>query len=89
MLVGGDAGIDLLILSFEVFNSGKKPLRFGAKLSGARTFEVYLWTGRTLLGESELSGGEEGLVCGAEPEVDLTWNGLMTGNEVVRGPKPS
>ena len=28
---------------------GKKPLRFVAKLSGARAFEVYLWTGRTLL----------------------------------------
>jgi hypothetical protein len=48
---------------------GGRPLRFGAKLSGAGAFEVYLWT---LLSEFELSGGEEGLVGGAKPAVNLT-----------------
>ena len=51
---------------------GERPLRFRAKLSGAGAFEVYLWTGGTLLSEFELSGGEKGMVGGAEPAVDLT-----------------
>ena len=50
-------------------------------------FEEYLWTGRTLLGELELSGGE-GLVGGSEPGVDVHVDDSMTtGNVVVRGVK--
>ena len=41
-------------------------------MSGAGAFEVYLRTGGTLLSEFELSGGEKGMVGGAEPAVDLT-----------------
>ena len=49
---------------------GERPLRFGLSDKGA--FEVYLWTGGTLLSEFKLSGGKECLVCGAEPVADLT-----------------
>ena len=52
-------------------------------------FEEYLWTGRTLLGELKLSGGEEGLALGgSEPAVDVDVDDSMTtGNVVVRGVK--
>jgi hypothetical protein len=55
-------GIHLLILSGEAFDSGKILFALGPGLSGAGTFEVYLWTVRILSGKFELSGDEEGLV---------------------------
>jgi hypothetical protein len=73
----------LVILSGEVFDSGKNFFAPGPSLSGAGAFEVYLWTGRILLGEFELSGGEEGLVDGSEPAVEVDADDSMTtGNEV-------
>lgn len=40
--VGGDVGIRLVILSGEVFDSGKNRFASGPRLSGAGAFEVYL-----------------------------------------------
>ena len=59
-LRGGDVGIRLL--SGEVLHSGKTRFALGPSWSGAGTFEVYLWAGRNLSVEIELSGNEEGLV---------------------------
>ena len=85
---GGDVGNRLLILSGEVFNSGKKRFVSGPSLSGAGAFAVYLWTGGTLLVKLELSGGEEGLVGGSEPAVEVEVDdSTTTGNAVVRGLK--
>jgi hypothetical protein len=79
-------GIRLLILSGEVFDSGKNLFVSGPNWSGAGAFEVYLWAGRTLLVEFELSGGEEGLVGGSEPAVEVDEDDSMTtGNAVERG----
>jgi hypothetical protein len=79
-------GIRLLILSGEVFDSGKNLFVSGLSLSGAGAFEMYLWAGRTLSIELELSGGEEGLVGGSEPAVEVDEDDSMTtGNAVVRG----
>ena len=79
---GDKVGTRLLILSSEVFDSGKNPLASGPSL-----FEVYLWAGRTLLGELELSDGE-GLVGGSEPAADVDVDDSMnTGNVVVQGLK--
>jgi len=66
---GGDMGIRLLILSGEVFDSGNL-FASGPNLSGARAFDVYLWSGRTPSVEIELSSGGEGLVGGSEPAVE-------------------
>ena len=85
---GGDVGIRLLILSGEVFDSGKKRFTSGPSLSGAGAFAVYLWTRGTLLGKLEVSGGEEGLVGGSEPAVEVDVDdSAATGNAVVRGLK--
>ena len=47
---------------------------------------MYLWAERTLLGKFESLGGEDGLVGGSEPAVDIEEDHSMTtGNEVVRG----
>ena len=82
----GDVGIRLLILSGEVFDSGKNLFVSGPDWSGAGAFEVYLWPGRTLLVEFELSGGEEGLVGGSEPAVEVDKDdSITTGNAVVQG----
>ena len=86
MPVGGEVGTRLLILSGEVFNSGKNCFTSGPNLSGAGAFEVYLWTGKTLSDEFGSSGGEDGLVGGSEPAVDVDEDDSMTTeNEVVRG----
>ena len=83
---GGDVGIRLWILSGEVFDSGKNLFVSGPNWSGAGGFEVYLWVGRTLSVEFELSGGDEGLVGGSEPAVEVDEDDSMTtGNAVVRG----
>jgi len=64
-------GIRLFILSGEVFNSGKNLFTSGPNWSGAGAFEVYLWAERTLPVEFKLSGGEEGLVWGSEPALEV------------------
>ena len=47
---------------------------------------MYLWVERTLSVEFELSGGEEGLVGGSEPAVEVDEDdSITTGNAVVRG----
>ena len=85
---GGDVGIRLLILSGEVFDSGKKRFTSGPSLSSAGAFAVYLWTGGTSLSKPEVSGGEEGLVGGSEPAVEVNVeDSITTGNAVVRGLK--
>ena len=85
---GGDVGICLLILSGEVFDSGKKCFASGPSLSSAGAFAVYLWTRGTLLGKLKASGGEEGLVGGSEPAVEIDVDdSTTTGNAVVRGLK--
>ena len=84
----GDVGIRLLILSSEVFDSVKSLFTSGPNWSGAGAFEVYLWVERTLSVEFELSGGEEGLVGGEEPVVEVDEDdSITTGNTVVRGPE--
>jgi len=59
---GGDmpVGTHLLIPSGDLLDLGKNCITSGSSLSGAGAFGVYLRTGRTLLGEFESSGGEEG-----------------------------
>jgi hypothetical protein len=77
MPVGGDVGICLLILSGEVFDSGKNLFASGPSWSSAGTFEMYLWPGRTL----SVKRGR-----GSEPAVEVDMNDSMTtGDEVVRG----
>jgi len=77
----GDVGIRLLILSGEVFDSGKNLFVSGPDWSGAGAFEVYLWAGRTLLVEFELLGGG-----GSEPAVEVDEDdSITTGNAVVQG----
>ena len=79
-------GTRLLILGGEVFNLGKNLFTSGAKFDGGGELEVYLWAERTLLGKFESLGGEDGLVGGSEPAVDIEEDHSMTtGNEVVRG----
>ena len=47
---------------------------------------MYLWAERTLPVELKLPGGEDGLVGGSEPAVEVEEDDSMTnGNEVVRG----
>ena len=47
---------------------------------------MYLWAERILLSKFESLGGEDGLVGGSEPAVDIDEDDTMiTGNEVVRG----
>lgn len=83
---GGDMGMRLFILSGKVFDSGKNLSTSGPNWSGAGGFEVYLWAERTLSVEFELSGGEEGLVGGEEPAVEVDEDdSITTGNAVVRG----
>jgi len=75
----------LLILSGEVFNSGKNLFSSGPILSGAGAFEVYFWAEGSLSVELQLSGREEGLVGGSEPVVEVDEDESMTtGNAVVR-----
>jgi len=77
--------IRLLILSGEVFNSGKGLFTSGLNWSGAGAFEVYLWA-EILLVEFKLSGGEEGLVGGSEPAIEVNEDDSMTiGNVAERG----
>ena len=65
---------------------GKNLSTSGPNWSGAGGFEVYLWAERTLSVEFELSGGEEGLVGGEEPAVEVDEDdSITTGNAVVRG----
>jgi hypothetical protein len=64
-------GIRVLILSGEVFDSGKNLFTSGPNWSGAGAFEVYLWAGRTLSIELELSGNE-GLVGVQNQQSKLT-----------------
>jgi hypothetical protein len=75
-----------LILSGEVFDSGKNLFASGPGLSGAGVFEVYLWKARIL--SVEFSGGEKGLVGGSDPAVDVD-DSMITGNAVVRGLRQS
>ena len=74
----------LSILSGEVFDSRKKLFAW-LSMRGADAFDMYLWTGRTLLVELEFLGGVEGLAGGselaAENEVD---DSITTGNAMVR-----
>ena len=76
-------GIRLLILRGEVFASGKNLFASGPSWSGAGAFEVYLWAGGTLSFEVELSGGEEDLVGGSEPAVEVEADDSMTTGNVV------
>jgi len=49
-------GIRLLILSSEVFDSGKNLFISGPNWSSAGAFEVYLWAGRTFSVELGMEG---------------------------------
>jgi hypothetical protein len=65
-----------------LFDSGKNHFASGPSWSGAGAFEVYLWGGRILSVELELSGGEEGLVAGSERAVEAEADDLTQGVEV-------
>jgi len=79
--IGGNVGTCLLIPSGDVLDSGKTRFAKRPSTSGAGTLG-YLWTRKTLLGES-VSGNEEGQVDSSELAVDV--DSITTGKEVVRG----
>jgi len=79
-------GIRLLILSGKVFNSAKissLQSQVGAVLVRSRCI---CGLRGLLLVEFKLSGGEEGLVGGSEPAIEVNEDDSMTtGNVVERG----